>query len=76
MSEKKLFSTISALIVGAVAGLGVASTPVVAVAEHADGHEKGDHKCSGDTKCGGEKKCSGDHGDHGDHGESADEHKE
>jgi hypothetical protein len=72
MSNKKLFSSISALVVGAVAGLGVASAPVVAVAEHSDGHEEGDHKCSGDKKCSGEKKCSGDHGCHG---ESADEHK-
>lgn len=69
MSKNKAFSSLSALVIGAVAGATVAASPLVAVAEHHDGHDKEatEHKCSGDKKCSGEKKCSGDKHEGHDH---------
>lgn len=60
MSDKKLFSTLSALAIGAVVGIGVAATPVVAVADHHEGKEHAEKKCGGEKKEDAEKKCGGE----------------
>ena len=63
-NKKKVFSTLTAVTVGAVAGSALVLRPVVALAndEHADHGEKAEKSCKGDKaekSCKGEKSCNG-----------------
>ena len=65
MNNKKLFTTLAALTVGAVVSTGTVFTPAIALAND---HEKHD----GDKSCKGEQGCSGEHEEGEEH---HDEHK-
>ncbi len=72
--KKKVFSTLTAVAVGAIAGAGLLVNPLVAAADHHDKeHKEGEKSCGagkcsaekkGDAKCSAEKKadhsCSAD----------------
>ena len=55
--RSKAFSTVTALTIGTIAGVGLAFAPTYAFANEDGSHEQGDHGCSGDKA---DKSCSGD----------------
>lgn len=62
MTDKKLFSSLSGLVIGVFAGAGIIAAPTAAFADHHNEHdhdqeEAGEKSCSGDKKCSGEKKA-------------------
>lgn len=61
MTDKKLFSSLYGLVIGAVAGVGIVAAPAAALADHHNGQEEsGKKSCSGEKSCSDDKKCSGD----------------
>lgn len=69
--NKKLFSSLAGLTVGALAGVTLLTTSLHAE-DTATAPTVSDHGCSGDQSCSGDKECSGDKSCSGDKGCGAD----
>ena len=61
MAEKKMFSSLASLTVGAVAGAALVLAPTTALAKpFSNANAIGAFGCSGEGGCGGDKGCGGE----------------